>query len=286
MSAWHDYYRLTKPGIIYGNLITVIAGYAYASRLEIHIDVFLALITGMALVIASSCVINNVMDRDIDARMERTKNRPLVTGAISMTRALVYGGMLGVLGAAILALHTNMLTTGVALFGAVFYIVAYGFAKRHSAIGTLVGSVSGAVPIFTGYAASTGSFGISGLVLSIILVLWQMPHFYAISIFRMREYAEAGIPVMPLVSGIRYTKFLILCYIPIFTFAELTLTLIHRTGYTYAGIVVFVGVAWFAYALQGIDTDDSDSWARQMFLFSLMALLVFCIAVSFGRVLP
>jgi protoheme IX farnesyltransferase len=286
MSVWGEYYRLTKPGIVYGNLITVLAGYAYASRLEMSLQVLLALMSGMALVIATSCVINNVMDRDIDARMERTKNRPLVTGAISMRNALLFGSVLGVVGIAILIRYTNALTTGVALFGAVFYIVAYGYAKRHSPIGTLVGSVSGAVPIFTGYAASTGMFGISGLVLSIVLVLWQMPHFYSISIFRMHEYAEAGIPVTPLVSGVRMTKLLIVCYIPIFVFAEVVLTLIHRTGYTYAGIVILVGVAWFAYALQGFETEEHNAWAKQMFLFSLVALLSFCIAVSFGRILP
>ena len=144
-------YRLTKPGVTYGNLITTVAGYLFAANGIIDWEVFVALTLGTWFVIASACVINNYLDQDIDAVMTRTKKRPLLTGEVTPIQALVFGILLGVAGTVILALYTNLWVAGIGILGWIVYVWLYGaLSKRKSVHGTLVGAVSGAVPIWAG----------------------------------------------------------------------------------------------------------------------------------------
>lgn len=279
------YYRLTKPGIVYGNVFTVIAGFLFASHLSFAPLLLLSVTVGMALVIAGSCVFNNVMDKRIDAKMERTKNRALVTGAISVSRALLFGGFLVIVGTTALAWGTNALTAGVALFGVIFYVAIYGYAKRTSRLGTIVGSVAGAVPILAGYTAFSNRIDTPGVILFLVLVLWQMPHFYAIAIYRLRDYTEAGIPVLPAMIGVRKTKIAIIAYIIVFLFAELSLFLIGEVGYLYLVVIVAFGIAWLSRAVRRPVSGDDTQWGKGVFLFSIQVLIAFSIAVSFGPLL-
>ena len=279
---FRTYYKLTKPGIVYGNVFTVIAGFLFASKLQFSLVTLLAVIAGMAFVIAGSCVFNNVMDRNIDAQMERTRSRALVTGEIAVRNALLYGGALFMLGVSLLTLYTNALTAGVALFGAVFYVLIYGYAKRVSQLGTIVGSVSGAVPILAGYTAYSSSIGTPGILLFIILVLWQMPHFYAIAIYRLRDYEAAGIPVLPATIGVHKTKIAIIAYIVVFLFAEATLFVVGEVGYVYLILVGGFGIAWLARAWSGLHASDDVAWAKGVFLFSIRVLVAFSVAISIG----
>ena len=139
------------------------------------------MLIGISLVMASACVVNNVIDVDIDAKMARTDHRALVTGAIKKNIAIIYGVILGVLGFAALIYWTNWLVVVIGLVGFVDYTVLYGYFKRKSIHGTIVGSISGATPPIAGFCAVTGTFGLEALILFLILVIWQMPHFYAIS---------------------------------------------------------------------------------------------------------
>jgi protoheme IX farnesyltransferase len=136
---------LTKPGIILGNIITTASGFALASKGNIDISLFFFTLIGLGLVIASAGVFNNYIDRHMDARMERTKNRAFPQGLVSTPLALLFGGILGLLGLFILS-YTNLLTVCVALFGFFIYLVLYAFMKYRSFYGTLVGSLAGAVP--------------------------------------------------------------------------------------------------------------------------------------------
>jgi protoheme IX farnesyltransferase len=286
MPALSQYYRLTKPGIIYGNLIPAIAGYLLGTRW--HIDWFqaAALLIGLALVIGSACVINNVTDRRIDALMARTKSRALVSGAIGVTAALVYAAALAIAGFTALILGTNLLAASIALFAVFAYVVLYGFAKRHSVHGTLVGTISGALPGVIGYAAATGRFDDAALILFISMVCWQMPHFYAIAIYRSSDYAAAGIPVLPLKKGQRATKIQMLIYTLAFTLSAGLLTVAGYTGYVYWVIVTALGLTWLARGATGFNAPDANQWARRMFGFSLIVLLVFSAAVALGPLLP
>lgn len=188
---------LTKPGIILGNVITTAGGFALASRGDIDFRLFFLTLIGLSFVIASSCVFNNYIDRHVDAKMGRTKNRALATGEISIKNALIFGMLLGLIGVWILFVYTNPLTVSIALAGFLIYVFPYSFGKYRTTYGTLIGSVAGATPPLVGYCAVTNSFDLGALILFFVVVFWQMPHFYAIAIYRFKDYAKAGIPVLP-----------------------------------------------------------------------------------------
>lgn len=272
------YYMLTKPGIILGNIITTASGFALASKGHVDIPLFLITLIGLGLVIASAGVFNNYIDRHMDARMERTKNRAFPQGLVSTRRALLFGGILGLLGLFILS-YTNFLTVCVALFGFFVYLVLYAFMKYRSFYGTLVGSLAGAVPPVVGYCAVSNTFDMGAFLLFMIVVLWQMPHFFAIAIYRMDDYAAAKIPVLPLVKGIEATKMQMLFYIVIFMLTALLLTATGYTGYLYALIVFGLSLIWLGLCLRGFQIDDSKRWAKEMFVYSLMVIIGLCIAI-------
>ncbi|HSW98437.1 MAG TPA: heme o synthase [Candidatus Saccharimonadales bacterium] len=283
------YYRLTKPGIIYGNALNVAAGYFLAAGVLRHFIFgrLLAVLAGSALVVASGCVCNNYIDRGIDHRMARTKKRALVSGAVSGRAALTYGAILGVAGFAVLAAWTNWLTVAVGAVGMLFYVVLYSIGKRASVHGTLIGSVSGAVPPVAGYTALTGHLDAGAWILFAILVAWQMPHFYAIAIYRFNDYKNAGLPVLPVVKGLRHTKIQIAAYIAAFVVATSLLTVYGYTGVIYLVVTAALGIMWFIKALQGFRRGIDDAkWARKLFFFSLVITLALDIMLSVGALLP
>lgn len=280
------YYYLAKPGIIRGNAITAIAGYFLAAGWQFNWQLFLAMLFGLSLIIASACVFNNYIDRDIDKLMERTKKRALVTNSISASSALIYGTLLGFIGALLLAVYTNTLTLLIALFGFFAYVVLYGYTKRHTVHGTVIGSISGAVPPVVGYSAVTNRLDTGALLLFLILVFWQMPHFYAIAIYRLKDYAAASIPVLPAVKSLRSTKFHIVLYILAFIAASVSLTLFNYTGMVYFIVTALLGLNWLRLSLQGFGAKNDELWARKVFQFSLVVITVLCIMIIINPLLP
>ena len=280
-----NYYTLAKPGIIYGNAITVIGGFLLASKGVLDFELFLLTLIGISLVIASGCVFNNFIDRDIDARMERTKKRVLVLGLVPEFNALIYAIVLGFLGIKILVLFTNILTVLIALFGFFFYVVVYSlFAKRLNSYGTLIGSISGAVPPVVGYVAVSGTLDAGAIILFLILTLWQMPHSYAIAIYRLKDYTNAHIPVLPVSSGIQTTKVHMLLYIILFLFASLLLTIYGYTGTYYAVIMAVISLLWLLMGVLGFSAKDEHKWARNMFTYSILVICVFSIVISLSGI--
>lgn len=279
------YYRLTKPGIVYGNLLTTAAGFFMAAQGTIHAGKFFGVLLGVGLIIGASCVFNNYLDRHIDAKMKRTKKRALVTGSIPTRNALIFGSVLGVLGFILLKQSSNHLTVILGAIAAVFYIVIYGYAKRHSVHGTLVGTIPGALPPAAGYTAVTGQLDTGAWLLFAVLVFWQMPHFYAIAIFRLKEYAAAGIPVLPLKRGIYPTKIQIFLYMIGFAGSIIALTAFGYASYAFALIMLLVTARWIRMAIRGFKTDNDVFWARKIFFFSLFVLLSFSALLSIDSVL-
>lgn len=279
-----DYYQLTKPGIIYGNAITVVAGFLLATgKQPISWFLLAETLAGISLIIASGCVLNNYIDRDIDAKMERTKNRALVRGTISPRNALIFGKTLGIAGLLVLYFYTNILALVAAIIGLFVYVVLYSVGlKRTSVHGTIVGSISGAMPIVVGYLAVSGSLDPSVVVLFFILALWQMPHSFAIAIYRLEDYKAAGIQVLPVRKGIRITKIQTVMYVAFFILATFALAVFGHVGYVYFFTMTLVGLAWLAFAAKGLWTkpDDDKIWARNMFIFSIVILVVFCILIA------
>lgn len=284
-----EYYTLTKPGIIYGNAITALGGFFLASAGDIDFLLLFATIIGLSLVIASSCVLNNYIDRDIDERMERTKGRALVQGTIPLKNAIFFAIGLMMLGVSILYLYAHTLALLVGLIGVFFYVVVYSlWTKRQTVYGTLVGSISGAVPPVVGYVAVTGTLDAGAVILFLIVCLWQMPHFYAITIYRYEDYVAAGVPVLPIVSGIRATKVHISLYI-----AGLMLALYALYAYKYTGTLYLLTTealcgVWLVMSLMSfkykdtVDDAANKKWAKKVFFFSLIMIMVFSLTISIG----
>ena len=279
-----NYYRVTKPGIIYGNLVTVLGGFFLATHSmhrSVDVGLLLATVLGISLVIAGSCVMNNIIDRDIDALMERTKNRELVLGVIKPRSAFIYGLVLILLGIAMLFFRTNPLTLLVALIGVFFYVVCYSlYAKRGGVFGTLVGSVSGAVPPVVGYLAVTNSLDAGAILLFLILSIWQMPHSYAIAIYRLDDYRKAKIPVLPVARGLMRTKIETLLYSLLFACAILALYSFGYAGKVYIVLMGAASLMWLFLSVQGFFQSNDRQWAKRMFIVSILIITLFSFAIS------
>ena len=242
---------LIKPGIILGNLLTAFYGYWLVGSGTMPF--------GIAFVIAAACLVNNYIDQESDQKMERTKHRPKVSLWITVVGAL---GLCGI-GVAMLPWLAAIL----ALLGFVVYVGPYSFLKYHTRFATLVGSVAGAVPPLVGYAAATGTLQIEAFQLAGLVFLWQMPHFYAIALYRMHEYALAGIPVLPLIKGSLQTKWHMVGYTAAFAIA----------AYTVSSIQAGIGILWLSLAVAGFFINDTTKWARSMFIASLLVISLLAI---------
>lgn len=281
------YLLLTKPGIIFGNLVTVIGGYFLAAGGHFETWLFLATVLGTSLVVASGCVFNNVIDRDIDGHMARTRSRAMVTGQVSIPAALLMGTLLGIAGFSLLAWQTTVLATAFAAFGFAVYVGAYSlYLKRNSIYSTLIGSLSGASPPVIGYCAVTGQFDLGALLLLVIFSMWQMPHSYAIAIFRFDDYASASIPVLPVKRGIGVAKHHIVYYTVLFVISSVMLTAAGYTGWIYAAVAMAVGLYWLSIALRGYRAGNDAAWARKVFGISIMVVTALSVMMSIDSRLP
>ena len=283
-SLLHNYYVLTKPGIIYGNLLTTVAGYFVGAQGTIHLFGFLGVLFGTTGIIGSACVFNNYMDRNIDEKMERTKKRPSVTGGIPIKQGMIFATILGLLGSLILLKYTNNVTFFVGLIGFFDYVLLYGYSKRKSIHGTLVGSISGAMPIVAGYTAATNRLDLGALFLFLILAAWQMPHFYAIAIYRLKDYTAANIPVLPVKNGILQTKIQILLYTIIFFITIILLTIHRYTSFMYLIVMGAISIWWLYNAAKGFVTKDATKWSRKMFFFSLIIITVLSVILPLDTI--
>lgn len=280
MSVKH-FIQITKPGIIFGNVLSVAGGFFLASQGHVDVALFLAAMIGTSLVVASGCVFNNCIDRDIDVKMERTKNRAMVQGLIPVRLALAYGTVLGVVGLALLYWRATPLAALFALIGFVIYVGFYSlYLKRKSVHGTLVGSLSGAMPPVIGYVAVSNSFDLAALTLLVMFSLWQMPHSYAIAIFRFNDYLAASIPVLPVKRGILVAKKHILLYTFAFLLATLMLTFGGYAGMSYLAVAAAMGMYWLYMAWTGYKATDDRVWARKLFVFSIFTITALSVAMS------
>jgi len=274
---------LTKPGIIAGNLLTTGAGFALASHNNLDYSLFLLMMAGLGCIIASACVCNNYIDRLADQKMERTKNRPLATGSVSGRSALLFAAVLGLTGSFILWRYTNPLALFIALFGFFMYVVVYTLSKYYTSSATAIGSIAGATPPLVGYCAVSGRIDTAALILYSILVLWQMPHFYAIAVYRIKEYTSASIPVLPITSGMLTTKIHMLFYCLVFIGVAALPTLFGYTGYIYLSVMLLLSLFWLFVIIQGFKSTNDLAWGRKTFFVSLWVITAFSIALALDQ---
>jgi protoheme IX farnesyltransferase len=275
-----EYYRLAKPGIIYGNFFAAIAGFFLAAKGHIDVGLLAAMLGGLAGIFGSACVFNNYLDRDIDSKMARTQKRAMVSGSVPPTNALIFGTALFMVGAFLLLVFVNSLAFWVAWAGFVVYVLVYTPLKRKTVHGTLIGSVAGAVPPVVGYVAITNHLDGGAWLLFLILVFWQMPHFYGIALRRQQDYAAAKIPVLPIVSGARAAKIHTLAYIVAFIFACVLLFAYGYIGHVALVVSVFLGLLWFGQGLRNFNSLADKLWGKKIFLFSLITLVGWSVVIS------
>lgn len=269
--------KTVKTGIIKSNLIPMFAGltlamYTYDVKLLEGIPIAIFALIGSSLIIASAGCFNNLYERDIDSMMERTKERPTVTGQINFRTVLLMGIIMMIIGTISLYL-TTPLAALLGLFGLFFYVYPYTmWSKRHTVYNTEIGSISGAMPPLIGWATVHPSVihpAILGLF--IITIIWQMPHFYAIAIRRRDDYKFANIPMLPVVKGIRRTYiqtnvYLILLILTSFLFNSLSL------GLTL--VALLLSSIWLGLSIYGYHKMDSTKWAKAMFVYSLIHMTI------------
>ena len=275
--------QVIKPGIDFGNAITVLGGYFLAAKGHPDWLVLFQVLIGTMAVIASGCVINNIIDRDIDSKMQRTCDRVLVTGQLSIVNAFLYAAALLAVGVLCLA-ATTPLALYSALFGYAVYVGLYSlYFKRQSVWGTFIGSFSGAIPPVIGYAALTPSIDAVYWVLFAMFAIWQMPHAYAIAVFREKDYSAADIPVLPVKYSFRTTQWHITISIALFVIVGSLLTAFKATGYAYLAVHLALSGYWLWISMKPIKVDSEQDqiaqqvkWAYKVFGLSIVIMMALC----------
>lgn len=279
-----SYWQVVKPGIVFGNLISAAGGFLLAAGGNLHAGLMAATITGIALVIASACVLNNYLDRDLDRRMSRTRDRVMATGIMSPRAAGIYAAILGSIGMIMLWAMAGRLAASVVFGGFVAYVGAYTLVmKRRSVYAPLVGSLAGAAPPLAGYCAASGYFDTGGVILLLIFALWQLPHFYAIAVYHLDDYLAGAIPVLPATRGVDVTRYHIIACIMAYSVSALMLGYFGYAGKTYMAVAAVSCVIWLGMAVV-YRPSEARSWARRLFVYSIVAVCALSITMSLDAV--
>jgi heme o synthase len=282
-----QYLLVAKPGIIAGNLVAAAAGFFLASKGRVDGAVLTATLIGISLVVASGAVFNNVIDRNLDRQMLRTRRRALAQGLISLKTALSYGTILGLAGLALLWTAANLLSVAIVLAGLVIYVGVYSLClKRHSVYAALIGSLAGATPPLAGYCAVAGRVDLGAVILLAVFSLWQMPHCYAIAVFRLEDYRAAAIPVLPVTKGTAAARKHMVGYIIAFMGATLLLTIGGYNGYPTMFAASVLSLSWLYMAWTGHRVNDERRWARKLYIFSILTIVILSIMISVDYTAP
>jgi protoheme IX farnesyltransferase len=282
-----SYLQLIKPGITLSNTISGIAGFFLAaSFMPFSWLILVGAVGGIAFIIASACVMNNILDRNIDKRMKRTAKRDVASGVISIPKALVFGIVIGLVGFGLLIFLTNTLTVMLGVIAYVWYVAIYGLAKRTTVYSTLIGGVAGALPPVAGYTALTGTIDAGAIILFLILFFWQMPHFYAIAMFRQSDYASANLPVWSVKYGMKSSKLQILLFTIVFAVIFALPTVFNYTGIVYLLGSLALSGYWLYKGISLYNKIDDVKWARTMFGVSLLVMLAMSVLIAVGGYLP
>ncbi|MEQ1788946.1 MAG: heme o synthase [Rickettsiales bacterium] len=276
-STVNDFITLMKPGVMSLVVFTGLAGMSLAQLGSFgHINLFQQLLTLACIALASGAggVMNMWYDRDIDAVMTRTKNRPIPAGLIAPDDALAFGLFLAAFSVMVMGLALNWIAAFILAFAIFFYVVIYTMLlKRHTPQNIVIGGAAGAFPPMIGWAAVTGDVNLQSLLLFMIIFLWTPPHFWALALYKNADYARAGVPMMPVVAGAKSTKRQMLFYTYLLTLCTLLLPLLAMAGIIYTICALLLNVT-FLYHVHKTLADNSDKWSRKTFGFSILYLFV------------
>lgn len=282
--SWRDFLELTKPTVVALMILTSVIGMLLATPGLPGWGVLLYGNLGIALLAGAAAVVNHVVDQKIDTMMARTRKRPVATGKIAPRDALVYATILAAAGMAILLWQVNALTAWLTLASLVGYAGVYTlFLKRMTPQNIVIGGLAGAMPPLLGWTAVTGQVDGHALLLVLIIFAWTPPHFWALAIHRKEEYAKAGIPMLPVTHGNRYTELHILLYTLILLAVSLLPFVTGMSGLIYLVGALALGLRFLQYAVRLLRGDDRRV-AMKTFKYSityLMALFVFLLVDHF-----
>ncbi len=273
---------MAKPGVTAWNVLMAAGGLGLAG-VEVRLDTWLGALAGTTLVVAAANGLNMVIERRSDALMPRTAQRPLATGQLSPTRAVVLASLQALLGLALLYRWANPLTAGLGLAAMVLYVGIYTPMKPHSAWATLPGAVAGALPPLMGWTAATGRAELPGLALFALLLAWQIPHVLAIGLLREHEYARAGLRVTSMALGAERTRFWIFVSASATISASLFLGVPGLVGMLYLGFAAAAGGALMAVALMGLEREVDPGWSRRMLRLTVAYLPLITLGILLDR---
>ena len=280
-----EFFKLTKPGVLYLLMITAGASMILATNFNLDIIKALTGFLGIAFIAGSSAAINQILDFKYDSVMERTVKRPIVTGKISVTSATVFASFLFIAGSILILYFNNFLTWALTFGTWIFYAFFYTKVLKFSGSQNIViGGLAGAMPPLLGWTAVVGSIDPLPLLLVLLIFIWTPPHFWALAINKKDEYAKAGIPMMPVVKGIEYTKIQIVLYSILLMVVSLLLFATGYFGYLYlvgAAILggIFIQKSWKLKKSMGADNSMS------LFLYSIIYLTLIFLLMIVDRAL-
>ena len=263
------YVALTKPRIIELLLVTTVPTMFVAEQGVPSVWLMVATVLGGTFAAGGANATNMVVDADIDALMERTKDRPLVTGVVSPRNALVFAITLEVVAFAWLVAFVNLLSAVLAVSATLFYVFVYTlWLKRTSTQNIVIGGAAGAVPVLVGWSAVTNSLGWAPIVLFLVIFYWTPPHFWALAIRYRDDYAKAEVPMLPVVASLETTARRILFYTVILVALTLVFAPVADMGAIYLASALALGAVFTAFALS-LRRDPSEGTAMRLFTYSI-----------------
>ena len=279
MTLLRSYYELCKPNVVYMMLICALVGMLLAEQyVSSYLYLFISL-SGIALCAASAAAINQVIDRETDASMTRTDQRPLPQGELSPTHASIFALVIGVLGAMILYFFVNTLTMILTIASLIGYAFIYTvYLKRATPQNIVIGGLAGAAPPLLGWSSITNTVDPYALLLVLIIFVWTPPHFWALAIHRKDEYAKESIPMLPVTHGVEFTKLQIVLYTIILFIVSVLPYIVLMSGIIYLVSALILSSIFLYYSIKLFVSKDNDI-AMKTFQFSIYYIFLIFLAL-------
>ena len=286
VASWRDYLELTKPRVVVLMLLCALVGMLLATPELPPMPLMLVGLAGIALVAGSAAAVNHIADAKIDARMARTKNRPIPRGRVSPVAGFVFAGTLGVAGLAILLLWVNPLTAMLNLVSWMGYGLLYTlYLKRATSQNIVIGGLFGAAPPLFGWTAVTNSVEWGGLILLLIIFVWTPPHFWALAIDRRRDYEQVDVPMLPITHGDAYTRRQVLYYTIALTAVSVLPFAVGMSGVVYLAGALILGAGFLACAV-ALVRGNSERAPLATFKYSIVYLTLLFAVLLVDHYLP
>lgn len=272
--TWRDYLELCKPRVVALMLLTVVVGMYLAVPGAISFFTLTSSLLGIALCASSAAAINHLVDRRIDAIMQRTKKRPVAHGRISITQALWFALTMASLGMLILCVFVNQLTAILTFVSLIGYAGIYtGYLKRATPQNIVIGGLAGAAPPLLGWTAVTNHLDPHALLLVLIIFTWTPPHFWALAIYRAEDYKDAEIPMLPITHGISFTKLQVLLYTILLVVVSILPFIVGMSGFLYLLAALLLGLRFLYWTIL-LYRCDKPFIAMKTFKFSIVYLMM------------